>query len=260
MRAQLGHVGGDGDGDPARLSRSEVVEVEGAKLRVDDRPGAGRGRLEVGSVVVDHLGDRAGLRVEAEEGHRPVAVGEEVDLVAHPHRVRVDGAVARDGHDARIRQVGDPDRGGHPAAVVLDGDVRVGRPVAPVPEREVGQAAPVGRVGSLHAHRQGQGRRKAPGCRHGEEPLIARREALPVAAVQDALAVRRPRERDIRRRVVGEPARLSARCRHHIDVGVAVHVAREGDHRPVRGEDGPRVDPGARDKPAGFAAVAAHGP
>ncbi len=117
--------------------------MEGAKLGVDDGPGAGRGRLEVGSVVVDDLRHRAALRIVAEEGHRAVSVGEEIDLAAHPHRVRVVGDLARDGHDARIGQVGYPYRSGHSPAVALDRNIGVDRPVAPVPERDIGKVAAV---------------------------------------------------------------------------------------------------------------------
>src|SRR5580658_9743976 len=90
-----------------------------AELFVNDRVGAGGCRLDVHTVTVYRGLNLFGLCVVNVEIDRAVAVGEEVDAVAHPHRSRIVRILAWHFLDGGIGKVGNPDRRSCAAAVVL---------------------------------------------------------------------------------------------------------------------------------------------
>ena len=133
---RLGQVGGHADLQPRRLARSRVEDVKVARLLVDHLARAGRGALDRETRVVGAPGDRLGLGVVRVEVELAVAIGEEVDGLADPHRLGVVAAAVRLG-DLLVREVGElehPDPRGRAAPVVL--------PLAePLAQRRVGEVA-----------------------------------------------------------------------------------------------------------------------
>ena len=234
------------------LARGRVEEVKGAELLDDDPAGAGRGRLEVESVVRQGLVDLLGREVIDEERYGASPVGQEVDLVADPHRVRVVGVVARDLLDLEVGERDDPDRRRLAATVAFPGRL-------PVHRRHVGQARAVGGEGRGHACRKRQFL--------GETAVHPDREerrdaggARPARAENDALAVRGPAEDLVRVGVVGQPARHAARGRNDKNVGIPVVLARECDRFAVGRERRIVLDPDAGRQPRGRSAVARREP
>ena len=152
--------------------------------------------------------------------------------------VEVVGALARNHLDAAGRQRGDPDGRSLAAAVVL--------PRRECPrDRHVGQLRAVRRISGFEAHRQIDLLRGPAVQAHGEQ-LAEARIAGARRAEQDALAVRRPAQRDIGRGMPGQPLRHSAFGRDDEDVGVTVVFAGEGDLGIIRRKSRIRFDAGAR--------------
>src|SRR5262249_59664970 len=87
FRAQREHVAVDRDIDLTALARLQVVDVERAELLVNDSVRARRGRLDVEVVVLYQLRDLLRLRVVSKQSDWAAPVGEEIDLVADPHRI-----------------------------------------------------------------------------------------------------------------------------------------------------------------------------
>src|SRR5262249_47497130 len=91
------------------------------ELFVDDGAWTGGGRFEIETTILDGPADLLCVDIVVEQRNRALPVREEVDAVAHPHRIKVVGVVARDGDDARISEIGDPDLAGLAAAIPFPG-------------------------------------------------------------------------------------------------------------------------------------------
>ena len=170
--------------------------------------------------------------------------------LADPHRVGVVAATRRlrDRLDGVAGVVEEQDARGRAAPVALP-------LVEGLRERHVGGRLPVGRDLRLARVRDGQPRREPALDRHGEELRVAPRVDLAPRGEEDGLAVGREAERDVVAGVVRQPLRHAARGRHHVDVGVALVAAREGDERPVGREPRARLDAGVRGEAANARAV-----
>ena len=84
-------------GDIAGL---QIVQVNRSELLINNGPRACGSRFEIEAVVLDGPGDLLGAHVIVEQSHRAFAIREEVNPVAHPHRVKVIGVVPWYGDDA----------------------------------------------------------------------------------------------------------------------------------------------------------------
>ncbi len=132
VRPKLRQVGVYRHGQRLHRAGGDVEDLELAEGVDDDAAGAGAGRGHVEAArVVDAARDRAGLGVVGVERGGAVAIGQEVQRVAHPHRVGVVAVAARHGRRVRRRQVGDPQPGRLAAAVLLPGRL-------PLQERRIG--------------------------------------------------------------------------------------------------------------------------
>ena len=217
--------------------RVELVQVAG--VLEDDQFAVRGGELDVIFPEIGDLGSRAGLRVVDEDVHPVVAVGDEVDLVADPHRHDVLGGIVGDVGD-RLAVV-DPDVVGLAALVVLPGAELAHRAV-------VGEFLPVGGVAAEAAFRERDDRAHAAGRRDG--PELAFEAGADAVAVDNGLAVGIPAHHDVVRahpvaevvagvgRRVGQAHRRAAGRGNRVDFRVAVILAREGDRPAVRGEPG----------------------
>ena len=79
-------------------------------------------------------------------------------------------------------------------------------------------------------------------------------------AEEQALAVRRPADEQIRARMPGQSLRHSAGSRDYIDVDVSIVLPSKGDPFAVGRKERLRLDPRARCQPFGDAARSRHGP
>ncbi len=250
---ERGQIAVERDIDGVLGVRGEVVEVDASELLVYDTAGAGTCGLKVEALVLDDLLDLFGFRVVAEEGDGAVAIGEEVNLVADPERVRVVGIVARDLGEIERCQVDDPDRLGLAAVVALPRDL-------PLIEGRVGDQLAVGRDRSA----VGGGKRKFDG-KAGAVGVDAEElgEVVPCSAAaeeEDVLAVGRPAGDDVLIGVIREAMGYAAGRRHGIDVDVAVDARGVSEGLAVGREEG-AVDDGSRGGEAnGFATGSCHDP
>ncbi len=200
------------------------------------------------------LRDLLRIAVEGEQVELAGAVGEEIDRVADPHRVRVVAAALGLGDllDAQPVEREDPDPRGRAAPVVL--------PLAePLAERGVGQVPPVGRVRRAVAVGHRQLLREAARGPDGEELREAAREDLPLRREQDR-AVRREAADDVLAGMRRQPGRLAARGGDDEGIDVAVVGRGEGDQPPVGREVRVRFGPRVRRQSPHVRAVGPGGP
>jgi hypothetical protein len=168
-------------------------------------------------------------------------VGEVVELVALPHRLRVRAFEGGGPLRGMVLQVEEPDVGRHAAAValpraVVGGVRRVREPFAGGRDRAEG---PVGN-GELLGE---------AALRRDDEHLRLSVAPGEAAVEEEELAVRRPVAEDLARRVVRDAVRHAARHGERVDVAVAVVIADEGDRLPVRAEAREALHPrGARER------------
>src|SRR5262249_32873296 len=74
FRAQREHIAIDRDVDRLGLARLQIVDAERSELLVNDPVRAGRGRLDVETVILNQLRDFLRLRVVAEQSDWAAAV------------------------------------------------------------------------------------------------------------------------------------------------------------------------------------------
>src|SRR5437667_307254 len=87
------------------------------ELFENDSPRTRGGRFDIEPAILNHLSYLFSASVIRKKRYRAIAVGEEVDRVADPHRVGVVGIVSRYFRlDTRIREIDDPDGLGLAAA------------------------------------------------------------------------------------------------------------------------------------------------
>ena len=219
------------DGHPSRLLRREFEHVQPAAVLVHDGVGAEARVLHVVLVVMGHLAEVAGGGVVGPDLQLAGLVAGEVDRVPVPHgEVLGAGPVGHLGRDVLVEVV-DPDVLGHAALVALPGARLAGDAV-------VGQLPAVGRPAREAAGGQRDHRRQAAVDGNRPELLLAHREARPRALEAHRFAVGLPVDHPVVQGMPGQPPRLAARGGDHVDVVVAVIVAREGDPLAVGGELG----------------------
>ena len=121
-------------------------------------------------------------------------------------------------------------------------------------------AAPIGRIGRLC----GGGNRKLlfDAALDGNGPKLAISRGCPGARRDEehAFAIRRESLRDIRRGMIGQPARRAARGGNHVHVCIAVVVAAERDQRSIGRERGRALVSIGGGEAANVRAVEAGGP
>ena len=196
-------------------------------------------------------GDRLRGPVEGVEVELAVAVGAEVEPVRDPHRVGVVRATRGLRHrlDRVRRGVEQQDARGGAAPVVLPlGEL--------LRERHVGDRLPVGRHVRLARVRDLELRGKAATDRHREQLRVARGVDLARGREEHRLSVRREAQRDVAARVVGEPPGHPALRVDHVDVGIALVTAGEGNEPAVGREARTGLDAGVRRQAADARPVA----
>ncbi len=244
----------------------EVEAVDVAAVLEHDGILAQRRELHVEVGETGQLSCLFRPRVVDEEIHPlvGVAVGEEVDPVASPHRDDVLRRIVRDILGRLGVEVVDPDVVGHAAAIAL--------PRAELAEDAVvGELLAVRREGAEAAARQGQFLGQIAGQCDGVQPAHEVVERVHPRAKDDVLAVRRPGHHDVvrphavgdivpaERGGIGEPLRHAAVGRHHVDFRVAVVLAGEGDGLAVGREPGEHLEAFAVRELARRAAVGTDG-
>ena len=212
-------------------------------------PGPAAADLKSSPVVGQRLGDLFRGQVVDEERHGSLPVGQEVDLVAEPDRVRVVGVLAGDLLDLEVGHRDDPDGRRLAALVALPGHL-------PLHGRHVGQARAVGGVGAGDRGRERQLLGEAALEAHGVERGDPGRRARPPRAEEDPLAVGRPADDLVRIRMIGQPAGDAPGRRDDVDVRVPVVLPGEGDERAVGGEGRQALEADAGRQPRCRAAVA----
>ncbi len=211
---------------PAR----EVEEAQVGPQLVDDPAVRERSLVRIPPLVVRVLAQVVAVLVHRPDVHGAVAVAQEVDAPAPPHR-----------RLARARVVaGERHRFRRPLRVLphaLGGSAPVALRVAALerePREEEG--APVGRPGGV----------RRLGERHGGALAARQVEAQELRVGQGAVPPRRVEERAVRRETDDpRPAAVeraadgrAAGERHRVDLGGAFVRGREGERRPVRGDAG----------------------
>ena len=224
------------DVQPPRLAGRDVEQVHVAGLLVDDRVGPRRRAHDVEVVVLRERRDL--LRIEAvdEQIGRPAPIRQEVHRVADPHRLRVVAVGPRQLLDGEVGEIEQPHRV-HAAAAIVTPLARLALRPAGGEHRDrnlfVGDASRVGRVraGVRARHRQhvGDPARARHGPQAEERVRAGRRQRVAARREHDAAAVRTPAARHVDAGMIRQPRRLAARCRHHVDVGVAAHGRRKRD-------------------------------
>ena len=244
-----------------RLFRLRIQLIQETALLEDDPVAVRTGEFHVVIRKVGHLLHLAALRVIDEEVHHPVAVREEKDLVADPHRENVLRLVVRHVRHLPSRLVVNPDVVRHTALVIFPGaelthDAVVGQPFA------------VGRIAAEATFGQGN--------RCGESALLIDRQqpsletTADAVAVNDPLAVRGPAHHDVVRAHavaqivatvrsrIGHTQRLATGCRHDIHLRIAVVLTGERDRPAVRREAREHFVTHVRRQPMGLAACHRH--
>ena len=259
-RPHFGEVGRHFDRHLVFLLRRRVVNMDLAELLVNNAARTGGGVLDILPGILDQLVHLLTGGVVAEQGDRPVAVGQEIDLVADPHGREIVGGGARNRFGLQVGEIDDPDIAGAPAAVPFPGDevIGVGSELAAI-ERLVCHAFHVRGVRTGERHRQWQSRGQSAVGRHGEELRVAR-IGLAIGAEQDLLSVGGPAHHAISLGMEGDALGHAAAGRDREHVGVAVVVARERQRGAVGGKRRTALAAGAHGKPRRHAAVAADGP
>ena len=220
-----------------------VVLIDVAAVLEDYIPVRIRGELAVVFAEVGHLLCLSAHGVVDEEVHRPVPVGEVVDLVSYPHREYVLGVVVGYLRELRGADCVYPDVVGLAAAVVF--------PCAELAEHPVHrESAAVGRVGAEAAlgRRDYLGKPSVDAYLAQASPESA--EVVLLAAVDYLAAVWSPAHDDVvgthafaylvarNQGRVGEPYGFAAFYRHGIDLGVAVILPGERYGLAVRRDPG----------------------
>ena len=232
MRPDFGKVAHNRDVQSAIACGLEVQEVERPKLLVDDGVGRGGSGFDVQAIVLHDLLHLLRLDVVSEEGHRAIAVREEINGVADPHGIEVVGIFAGNhGFNAGIRKIRDPDRFGLSATIALPG-------ILPVNVRHIGDARSVRRERRFRSSRQGHLRCETAFQRNAKELHHARGKCCSRGTKHDLLSVRCPALNTVVLRVIRQPARHTPSGRHHVDSTRAVVIAREGDLRAIGEKSG----------------------
>ncbi len=154
------------------------------------------------------------------------AIREEVDGVVVPHRLRIVRRIAGDVLRRERFQIEQHQIGRPAAAIAL--------PVAEVlRHRHVDELRASGEYVPNSPYGTGSFSGRPPSSRDGVELVVALASAFASRREQHALAVRRPANDSIGHRVIGQPLRLAAARRRHVDVDVAVVRGAVGDLRAV---------------------------
>ncbi len=231
LRPGLQGLHGEVHGDELRTAAAEVERLELAADLIDHRVAVCAGTAHVPGRFVSQLphGVALGL-VQKQVRGALVAVGDEHDVVADPQRIAVGGVFVRNFLECPGARIDDPE-GRRIAAAVLPPPARSG---VCHDVRTIGQALAVGRPGALDRDRLHDLLLIAALERHFVELTRSAVGDLAVGHEQHALAVDAPPRHDVRRRMPGEPARLTAFDGHHIDVRVVVIVGGKRDPFAVR--------------------------
>ena len=207
------------DGHFLAFAGLDIIFVDVAAVLEDDILLRIRGEF---AVVLGEVGDFARLAREgvvAEEVHRPVTVGEVVDLVADPHREDVLRVVVGDLLQFGRTHAVDPDVVGLAAAIVFPGAEFAEHPVH-------GQVLPVGRIAAEAAFGGRNLLGRAAGCVHLAELAAQATESMRLAAIDDLFAVGCPAHDD----VVGTHAFADQVTAHEGGIGHAPgFAARDGN-------------------------------
>ena len=83
VRPHLRQIAGQGDRDLLGPPALQVIQMQRAELFIHDGARSRRSRFEIEALVFDGAGDFLRFDVIKEQRHRPFAVGEEIDPVAH---------------------------------------------------------------------------------------------------------------------------------------------------------------------------------
>ena len=224
------------------------MEVSG--FLVHDRT---RGRVEILDVVILVMRElRQLLRADVVLPHvrRPIAIGEKIDRVGHPHRREVE----RSGRGQGIDRFGgdriDRDRMRLAAAVVAPLHVPARRLLVREP-RAIGRVRATESIGQRNALGYAAGRGDRPELLDADDGRVHRG-----IAERHPLAVRRPAARKVGSRMPRQPARLAAGRVDHVDVAVRAELHREGDLLAVGREMRVGLRAGEAREPACIAAVA----
>jgi hypothetical protein len=168
-----------------RLMACEVVELDGAELLDDDGARPGVCSLEIETVAVQSFVHLPALRVIHEQAHGPIAVGQEIHAVTHPHRVMIVRVLPRHLGDARILQIGEPDRRGLAPAIAFPRGL-------PLAERQISDVRAIRRIRGVFDDGQRHLRGEATADRNRVELILTVTEAVAVHREHHVLAVRRP--------------------------------------------------------------------
>src|SRR5208283_206946 len=215
MRPYGLNVAGNVNGHVSRLMRCQVEELDRAKLLDHDRIRPGRGGFEIEAIAVQSLADLLRPGVVGEEADGSIAVGEEINGVADPHRVVIVGIVAGNFGNARILQVGNPDGRGLAPVIALPRRL-------PLNVRHVGQVRAIRRKRSFSGDRNRELRGESTIDRYRVKLELEVAETVAPGGEQDFLAVGRPAHHVIVGRMEREPARNAAAGRNDEKVSVAI--------------------------------------
>ena len=248
-----GEVAVQGHGQRAGLAAGRVHGPQAAAVLEDQAAVAAGQVLAVELLEEGPLLQAAGDRVPGPHVHAPVPVAEEEHGVAQPGRRQVVAVGPGQALHLEAGQVDHPHRVALAAAVVA--------PLAvPLLHHLVGQALAAGAEHAVLRPGQGQGHRQdavqADGPQLGRRP----RRAGAAGGEDHAGAVGGPAAHLVRQRVPGQAHGLAAGRGHHVDVGVAVVLARERHQAAVGREMGIGLGAGEGGQAPGVAAVAVDDP
>src|SRR5438270_5261216 len=119
MRANGFQVSGNVDRNILRLMRLQIVKFNCAKLFNDNGVRSGGGTLEVEAITVQGFAHLLRFSVVGKQADRTVAVGEEIDRVAYPHRIVVVGILARELLNTGVFKIENADRRSLAAVIAL---------------------------------------------------------------------------------------------------------------------------------------------
>ncbi len=239
----------DEDADLRAFIALNVVAVDVAAVLKDDGFGTQRRELHVELGELGQLPGFLGCDVVDVEVHPLVfvAVREEEDLIAAPHRDDVLGGVVRDVLGGLGVEIVDPDVVGHAAAIAFPG-------AELAEDAVVGELLAVRGIGAESRSRQGEFVGHLARCRDGVQPAQERVERVHSRAEDDVPAVRGPGHHDVvgthavrdvvaaERGGVGEPLRHAAGGGYNVDLCVAVILTGEGEGLAVRREPGEHLE------------------